>query len=109
MLRLWSSETKDNDRNGSKPDIPQAWWIAFTTWYDSNPSLPPSEPKPESLTPPNGASARLIANVLIPTMIITDLAVFQRPDHDSPFKLIELAPGVSTEEVRQKTTAKYVE
>ena len=26
-------------------------------------------------------------------MIITDLAVFQRPDHDSPFKLIELAPG----------------
>ena len=26
-------------------------------------------------------------------MIITDLAVFQRPDHASPFKLIELAPG----------------
>ena len=25
-------------------------------------------------------------------MIITDLAVFQRPDHDSAFKLIELAP-----------------
>ncbi len=28
-------------------------------------------------------------------MIITDLAVFQRPDHDSPFKLVELAPGVT--------------
>jgi 3-oxoacid CoA-transferase subunit B len=42
-------------------------------------------------------------------MIITDLAVFQRPDHDSPFKLIELAPGVTTEEVREKTTAGYVE
>ena len=42
-------------------------------------------------------------------MIITDLAVFQRPDHDSPFKLIELAPGVTAEEVRSKTTAKYVE
>ena len=28
-------------------------------------------------------------------MIITDLAVFQRPDHDSPFRLIELAPGVT--------------
>jgi 3-oxoacid CoA-transferase B subunit len=42
-------------------------------------------------------------------MIITDLAVFQRPDHDSPFKLIELAPGVSPQEVREKTTAKYVE
>ena len=42
-------------------------------------------------------------------MIITDLAVFQRPDHSSPFKLIELAPDVSAEEVRQKTTANYVE
>ena len=42
-------------------------------------------------------------------MIITDLAVFQRPDHDSPFKLIELAPGVTREEVREKTSANYVE
>jgi 3-oxoacid CoA-transferase B subunit len=42
-------------------------------------------------------------------MIITDLAVFQRPDHDSPFKLIELAPGVSREEVREKTSANYTE
>ncbi len=42
-------------------------------------------------------------------MIITDLAVFHRPDHDSPFRLIELAPGVSKEEVREKTTAHYVE
>jgi 3-oxoacid CoA-transferase subunit B len=42
-------------------------------------------------------------------MIITDLAVFQRSDHDSPFKLIELAPGVTPEEVREKTTANYVE
>jgi 3-oxoacid CoA-transferase subunit B len=42
-------------------------------------------------------------------MIITDLAVFQRPDHDNPFRLIELAPGVSPQEVREKTTAKYVE
>jgi len=42
-------------------------------------------------------------------MIITDLAVFQRPDHGSPFKLIELAPGVTAEEARTKTTAHYVE
>ena len=41
-------------------------------------------------------------------MIITDLAVFQRADHDSPFKLIELAPGVTSEEVAAKTTAHYV-
>ena len=42
-------------------------------------------------------------------MVITDLAVFQRPDHDSRFKLVELAPGVTSDEVRQKTTAQYVE
>jgi acyl CoA:acetate/3-ketoacid CoA transferase beta subunit len=42
-------------------------------------------------------------------MIITDLAVFERPDHDSPFKLIEMAPGVTAEEIRTKTTAHYAE
>jgi 3-oxoacid CoA-transferase subunit B len=42
-------------------------------------------------------------------MIITDLAVFQRSDHDSPFRLVEVAPGVTKEEVREKTTANYVE
>ncbi len=40
-------------------------------------------------------------------MIITDLAVFKRDDHDSPFRLIELAPGVTAEEVAAKTTANY--
>jgi hypothetical protein len=35
-------------------------------------------------------------------MIITDLAVFQRPDHDSPYKLVELAPGVSADEAVAK-------
>ncbi len=40
-------------------------------------------------------------------MIITNLAVFHRVDHDSPFRLIELAPGVTAEEVAEKTTAKY--
>ncbi|MCZ8320777.1 MAG: CoA transferase subunit B [Novosphingobium sp.] len=40
-------------------------------------------------------------------MVITDLAVFQRPDHQSPFRLIELAPGVTAEEVAEKTTAHY--
>ncbi|WP_395330177.1 CoA transferase subunit B [Novosphingobium sp. BL-8H] len=41
-------------------------------------------------------------------MIVTDLAVFQRPDHQSPFKLIELAPDVTADEVAAKTTAHYV-
>ncbi len=41
-------------------------------------------------------------------MIITDLCVFQRPDHASPFRLIELAPGVTADEVAAKTTAGYM-
>ncbi|TZG29112.1 3-oxoacid CoA-transferase subunit B [Sphingomonas montanisoli] len=40
-------------------------------------------------------------------MIVTDLCVFQRPDHASPFKLVELAPGVTADEVKAKTTASY--
>jgi len=45
------------------------------------------------------------ANVV--DMIITDLAVFSRPDRKSPFRLIELAPGVTAEEIRAKTSAKF--
>lgn len=42
--------------------------------------------------------------------IITDLAVFERPDRrGSPFRLVELAPGVTADEVRAKTSAAYVE
>ena len=40
-------------------------------------------------------------------MIVTDLCVFQRPDHASPFRLVECAPGVSADEVAAKTTAHY--
>jgi len=40
-------------------------------------------------------------------MIITDLAVFQRSDKSSPFKLIEVAPGITVDEVADKTTAHY--
>jgi 3-oxoacid CoA-transferase subunit B len=41
-------------------------------------------------------------------MIVTDLAVFQRPDHQSPFKLLETAPGVTADEIASKTTAHYI-
>lgn len=41
-------------------------------------------------------------------MIVTDLCVFQRPDHDSPFKLVEMAPGVTAEDIAAKTSAHYV-
>ncbi|UVO52336.1 CoA transferase subunit B [Sphingomonas sp. SUN019] len=40
-------------------------------------------------------------------MIVTDLCVFQRVDHDSAFKLVELAPGVTADDVAAKTTAAY--
>jgi 3-oxoacid CoA-transferase subunit B len=46
------------------------------------------------------------ANVV--DMLITDLAVFERPDRKSPFKLLERAPGVSAEEIKAKTPAKFL-
>jgi 3-oxoacid CoA-transferase subunit B len=42
-------------------------------------------------------------------MIITDLAVFARPDHSSPFKLLEMAPGVNADELKAKTSAHYIQ
>ncbi|MGB7406994.1 MAG: 3-oxoacid CoA-transferase subunit B, partial [Pontixanthobacter sp.] len=40
-------------------------------------------------------------------MIITNLAVFRRAEKGSAFELIELAPGVTADEVSAQTTAKY--
>jgi 3-oxoacid CoA-transferase B subunit len=45
------------------------------------------------------------ANVV--DMLITDLAVFTRDDRASRFKLIELAPDVSAEQIRAKTSAAF--
>lgn len=47
------------------------------------------------------------ANVV--DLLITDLAVFSRSSRHDPFRLIELAPGVSRQELRQKTLAHYLE
>ena len=41
-------------------------------------------------------------------MIVTDLCVFQRPDHASPFNLVELAPGITAEDVKARTTGHYI-
>jgi 3-oxoacid CoA-transferase B subunit len=46
------------------------------------------------------------ANVV--DMLITDLAVFARPDRKSPFRLLELAPGVTRDEIKAKTPAKFL-
>ena len=40
-------------------------------------------------------------------MLITDLAVFSRPDRHAGFDLIELAPGVTEADVRAKSTAQF--
>ena len=46
------------------------------------------------------------ANVV--DVLITDLAVFERADRKgSPFRLVELAPGVTLDEVRAKTPAGF--
>ena len=41
-------------------------------------------------------------------MLITNLALFDRKDRNSPFELVELAPGVSADEVRRLTEAHYL-
>jgi 3-oxoacid CoA-transferase subunit B len=46
------------------------------------------------------------ANVV--DMVITDLAVFSREDRRAHFKLIELAPGVTADEVKAKTSAAFI-
>jgi 3-oxoacid CoA-transferase/3-oxoacid CoA-transferase subunit B len=64
-------------------------------------------------TAPNGSSKFKprcelpLTGVNVVDMIITDLAVFSRPDRCSPFELIELAPGVTTEALRARTPAHY--
>ena len=45
------------------------------------------------------------ANVV--DMLITDLAVFARADRSEGFSLVELAPGVTAAQVRERTTARY--
>ncbi|HEX4049460.1 MAG TPA: CoA transferase subunit B [Steroidobacteraceae bacterium] len=45
------------------------------------------------------------ANVV--DLLITELAVFSRATRSAGFSLVELAPGVSAAEVRERTTAQY--
>ena len=41
-------------------------------------------------------------------MLITDLAVFERPDRKCPFRLLELAPASAPSEVRARSAAKFL-
>jgi 3-oxoacid CoA-transferase B subunit len=47
------------------------------------------------------------ANVV--DLLITDLAVFSRASRREPFRLIEIAPGIAREELRNRTPAHYFE
>ena len=50
-----------------------------------------------------------LTGVNVVDLLITDLAVFSRPTRKDRFKLIEVAPGVTADEIRHKTTAAYLE
>src|SRR6202789_1689039 len=50
-----------------------------------------------------------LTGVNVVDMVITDLAVFSRSTRKEPFKLIEIAPGATREQVRASTAAQYVE
>lgn len=51
-----------------------------------------------------------LTGINVVDMLITDLAVFERTDrHGTPFHLVELAPGVTLEELRRKTGARFAE
>jgi 3-oxoacid CoA-transferase subunit B len=59
-------------------------------------------------------SPKFVANCTLPLtgrnvvdMIVTDRCVFARPNHASPFQLIELAPSVTVAEVAACVTARY--
>jgi 3-oxoacid CoA-transferase B subunit len=50
-----------------------------------------------------------LTGVNVVDMLITELAVFSRETRHDRFKLLEIAPGVSREEIRRQTTADYID
>jgi len=50
-----------------------------------------------------------LTGVNVVDMLITDLAVFTRASRSEPFRLAELAPGVTRAELRQKTPATFLD
>jgi 3-oxoacid CoA-transferase subunit B len=50
-----------------------------------------------------------LTGVNVVDMLITDLAVFSRATRKDRFKLIEIAPGVTAEQVRRQTAADYIQ
>jgi len=50
-----------------------------------------------------------LTGVGVVDMIVTDVCVFARDGQGEPFRLVELAPGVTLDEVRAKTSATFIE
>ena len=48
-----------------------------------------------------------ITGLNVVDMIVTNLAVFERPDHHRPFRLVEIAPGVDLETIEALTSARF--
>jgi 3-oxoacid CoA-transferase B subunit len=49
-----------------------------------------------------------LTGINVVDMLITDLAVFTRPSRNAQFRLLELAPGVSRDEIISKTGAVFL-
>ncbi len=50
-----------------------------------------------------------LTGVNVVDLLITPMAVFERADRSSPFRLIEIAPGYSSADIAAATEAHYVE
>jgi 3-oxoacid CoA-transferase B subunit len=50
-----------------------------------------------------------LTGVNVVDLLITDLAVFSRATRKDRFKLIEIAPGVTRDQIRESTAADYLE
>jgi 3-oxoacid CoA-transferase subunit B len=50
-----------------------------------------------------------LTGVNVVDVLITDLAVFSRATRKDRFKLIEIAPGVTADQVRRQTAADYIQ
>jgi 3-oxoacid CoA-transferase B subunit len=50
-----------------------------------------------------------LTGVNVVDTLITDLAQFARASRREPFRLVEIAPGITSEELRAKTPARYLE
>jgi acyl CoA:acetate/3-ketoacid CoA transferase beta subunit len=64
--------------------------------------------QPENVVVADACGSVPLTGANVVDLLITDLAIFARPDRKSPFELIERAPGVTADEIKAKTPAKFL-